>query len=70
MEKLIQTLIGIRVELEEGMAPAEWPVAADREVYLLSDVCEAMGLDREAILGGQALAFIQRDSGELEPAFA
>ena len=70
MEELIKTLTGIRMELEESVAPAEWPQGADREVYLLSDVCQAMGLDREAILGGRALSFLQKDSGELEPAVA
>jgi hypothetical protein len=70
MEELIKTLTGIRVELEESVAPADWPQGADREVYLLSDVCRAMGLDLEAILGSKALAFLQMDSGALEPAVA
>lgn len=69
-EKLIKTLTGIREQLEESVAPADWPLAAEREIYLIWDVSKALGLDSEAILGSRALAFLQVDSGRLEPAVA
>jgi hypothetical protein len=63
---LIDVLREIRTTIEESSAPGDWPGEAETELLLLSDIAEAMDLDRLEVLGPEGLAFVDITVGALE----
>ena len=62
--KLVAVLREIRTAIEESSAPGDWPGEAETELFLLSDIAEAMDLDRLEVLGPEGLAFVNIAVGE------
>ena len=55
----VTRLAAVRRELQES-AGAAWPQDCDNEVWLLYDVCEALGLNgaTEEVMGPEALRYV------------
>ena len=59
-EAEVTRLAAVRRELQES-AGAAWPQECDNEVWLLYDVCEALGLNgaTEEVMGPEALRYVR-----------
>jgi hypothetical protein len=58
---IVKPLADIRRELEASADKGEWPQCADRELYLLCDICASLHLterDILHILGSSAYAYM------------
>lgn len=57
----VDALRGLRLQFQQDTEPERWPVAAERELTLLADVCGVLGADEEQVeqvLGSAAAAFV------------